>query len=84
MTNETITKLVVDLSKPEGDPDRVKSIPLTQAELDQREQDRIAAEAEEAQRVADENAKQEAKASAMSKLEALGLTESEISAIVGA
>ena len=57
--SEVITKLVVDLSKPEGHPDRVKSIPLTKAELAERatmqaeaEARRVAEEAE-AQRLAD-------------------------------
>jgi hypothetical protein len=84
MANEIITKLVVDLSKPKGHPDRVQSIPLTAEELEQRELDRIAAEAAEAERLALETAKAEAKAAAHSKLEALGLTPEEIAAITGA
>lgn len=78
---EIITKLVVDLSKPEGDPNRVKSIPLTQEELAQRELDRVAAEEAEAQRLAEETARAEAKASAQAKLAALGLTVDEIQAL---
>ena len=65
---EVITKLVVDLSKPEGHPERVQSIPLTAAELKQREEDRIAAEAAEAERLAAEQALADLKASAKAKL----------------
>ena len=65
---EVITKLVVDLSKPEGDPERIQSIPLTEEELAQRELDRIAAEAAEAERLAAEQALADLKASAKAKL----------------
>lgn len=57
--------------------------PMTEAELAQREADRIAAEAAEAERVAAEEAAAAAKASALSKLTALGLTEEEALAIIG-
>ena len=65
---EIITKLVVDLSKPEGHPERVQSIPLTEEELAQREADRIAAEAAQAEREAAEEALAAVKASAKAKL----------------
>lgn len=65
---EVITKLVVDLSKPEGHPERVQSIPLTEEELAQREADRVAAEAAEAERLAAEEALADLKASAKAKL----------------
>jgi hypothetical protein len=68
MTNEVVTKLVVDLSKPEGHPDRVQSIPLTEEELSQREADRIAAEAAEAERLQAEADLAALKASAKAKL----------------
>ena len=42
---EILTKLVVDLSKPVGHPERVQSIPLTAEELDER--DAMAIQAEE-------------------------------------
>lgn len=80
---EVITKLVVDLSLPEGHPDRVQSIPLTAEELAEREEMAAQAEAERLQREAEETAKLEAKESAKGKLEALGLTESEITALLG-
>lgn len=81
--SEIITKLVVDLSKPEGHPERVQSIPLTAEELSQRETDRIAAEAAEAARLIAEQAQADARASAESKLLALGLSAEEIAALKG-
>jgi hypothetical protein len=83
MTNEIATKLVVDLSKPEGHPDRVQSIPLTAEELEQRELDRIAAEAAEAERQAEEQRIAALKASAKAKLvSGEALTEDEASVLV--
>jgi hypothetical protein len=81
MTNEIATKLVVDLSKKEGHPDRVQSIPLTADELEQRELDRIAAEAAEAERQAEEQRIADLKASAKAKLiagEALSADEASV------
>ena len=66
--SETPTKLVVDLSKPQGHPERVQSIPLTAEEIAQREADAIAAQEAEAERVAAEEAHAALKASAMAKL----------------
>lgn len=80
--SEVITKLVVDLSKPEGDPERVQSIPLTAEELAERETLRVQAEADQAAREAAEQAKADAKASGIAKLLALGLTEAEAQALV--
>jgi hypothetical protein len=73
---EVITKLVVDCSTGEA-----TTVPLTAEELAQRETDRLAYEAQEAERKAAEEAKETAKASANAKLKALGLTDSEIAAI---
>jgi hypothetical protein len=73
---EVITKLVVDCSTGEA-----TTVPLTAEELAQRETDRLAYEAQEATRLAAEEAKEAAKASANAKLKALGLTDSEIAAI---
>jgi hypothetical protein len=78
---EILTKLVVDLSKPEGDPERVQSVPLTEEELEERAALQAQAEAEQALREAEETAKAEAKASAEAKLTALGLTPEEIAAL---
>jgi len=79
--SEVITKLVIDASLPEGHPDKVQIIPLTEEELAQRELDRIAYEEAQAEREAEALAKAEAKASAQAKLAALGLTEEEIAAL---
>ena len=80
---EVITKLVVDLSKPEGHPDRVQSIPLTEEELAQRELDRIAAEEAEAQRLQAEQEREALKASARAKLvSGEPLTEAEAALLV--
>ena len=83
MTNEVVTKLVVDLSKPEGHPERVQSIPLTEEELEQRELDRIAAEEAEAERLQAEADLQALKASAKAKLiSGEPLTEAEAGVLV--
>ncbi len=73
---EIITKLVVDCTTGEQ-----TIVPLTEEELAEREAMRIQAEADQAQREADELAKAEAKASAQAKLAALGLSEAEIAAL---
>jgi hypothetical protein len=75
---EILTKLVVDCSTGEA-----TEVPLTTEELAQRETDRLAYEAQEATRLAAEEAKAVAQASAVSKLTALGLTADEIAALKG-
>jgi hypothetical protein len=62
---------------------QVEERPLTPEEIAQREADAAAAAAAEAERVAAEEAKAAAKASALAKLEALGLTADEASALLG-
>jgi len=73
---DTPTKVIVDCSTGES-----TIVPLTAEELAQRETDRLAYEAQEAERLAAEEAKETAKASANAKLKALGLTDAEIAAI---
>jgi hypothetical protein len=75
---EVITKLVVDCATGES-----TIVPLTAEELAQRETDRLAWEAQEATRLAAEEAKAVAQASAVAKLTALGLTAEEIAALKG-
>jgi hypothetical protein len=75
---DTPTKLVVDCST-----GITTEVPLTTEELAQRETDRLAYEAQEAERLAAAEAKAEAEASAVAKLSALGLTAEEISALKG-
>lgn len=74
--SEVATKVIVDCSTGES-----TTVPLTEAELAQREIDRVAYEAQEAERLAAETAKAEAEASAVAKLQALGLTADEIAAL---
>jgi hypothetical protein len=75
---EVIKKLIVDCATGEA-----TEVPLTAEEIAQRETDRLAWEAQEAERLAAEEAKAVAQASAVSKLTALGLTEAEIAALKG-
>lgn len=69
-------KVVVDCATGES-----TTLPLTEAELAQREIDSLAYEAEQAKLQAAETAKAEAEASAVAKLKALGLTAQEIAAL---
>jgi hypothetical protein len=73
---EQLTKVIVDCSTGES-----TIVPLTAEEIAQRETDRLAWEAQEAERLAAEEAKEALKASANAKLKALGLTDAEIAAI---
>ena len=73
---DTPMKVIVDCSTGES-----VTVPLTAEELEQRELDRLAFEAQEAEALAAEEAKEALKASANSKLAALGLTADEIAAI---
>jgi hypothetical protein len=62
---------------------QVEERPLTAEEIAQREADAAAAALAEAERQAAEEAKAAAKASAVTKLEALGLTADEAAALLG-
>ena len=75
---DTPTKVIVDCSTGES-----TIVPLTAEEIAQRETDRLAWEAQEAERLVAEEAKAVAEASAISKLTALGLTADEIAALKG-
>ena len=72
------TKLIVDCSTGEQ-----TVVELTDEEIAQLEADRVAAEAQRAEQEAAEQAKADAKAAALAKLTALGLTEDEAKAIAG-
>jgi hypothetical protein len=77
--SEIITKLIVDVST-----GKQETLPLTAAELEERE---LGMAQYEAQRLVDEQAKADAEAtrqSGLDKLIALGLTEAEALALVGA
>jgi len=73
---DTPTKVIVDCSTGES-----TIVPLTTEELAQRETDRLAYEAQEADRLAAEAEQEALKASANAKLAALGLTADEIAAL---
>jgi hypothetical protein len=78
---DTPMKLIVDLSKPEGD--RESLIPLTAEEIAQREADAAQFAIERAAREAEAQAKADAQESAKAKLAALGLSDVEIAALLG-
>jgi hypothetical protein len=80
--SETPVKVIVDLSKPKGERESI--VPLTAEEIAEREAMALQAEAErveqeaiEAQKAADAQAGRDA-------LMALGLTEAQIAALLGA
>jgi hypothetical protein len=73
-----LTRIEVDCATGEQ-----KVIELTAAEIAELDQMKAQAEADKAVRDAEEAAKAEAKASALAKLAALGLTEDEAKAIAG-
>ena len=80
MTNDIPVKVIVDLSKPEGERESI--VPLTAEEIAQREADAAKAAQEQAEREAAEAQKQANKESAKAKLSALGLSETEIQALI--
>jgi hypothetical protein len=82
MTNEVPMKVIVDLSLPKGQRESI--VPLTDEEIAERDAQAVQAEAErveqeaiEAQKAADAQAGRDA-------LVALGLTEAQINALLGA
>jgi hypothetical protein len=79
---ETPMKIIVDLSKPKGERESI--IPLTKAEIAERDAMAVQAESERLEREALEAEKAAAKESANDKLAALGLSPEEIAAITGA
>lgn len=81
--NQRPTKLVVDCSLPEGHPDKVQIIPLTDEEIVEREAQAAQAAIEQAQREQEEAERLVNKESAKAKLAALGLSEAEINALIG-
>lgn len=79
--SETPMRLIVDLSKPTGDPDRERYVPLTEEEIAANAELAAAEEERQAALEAEAAAKAAAKEAATAKLAALGLTEEEIAAI---
>jgi membrane protein involved in colicin uptake len=78
--SDTPVKIVIDLSKPEGEREQI--IPLTAEEIAEREAMAIQAAQEQAEREAAEAQRQANKESAKAKLSALGLSETEIQALI--
>lgn len=74
---EVLKKIVVNCESGE-----VEEIPLTAQEIADLQAAQAQAEADRAAREAEEAAKATAKASAQAKLEALGLSEAEVSALL--
>jgi hypothetical protein len=80
--SETPVKIVVDLSQPKGQRESI--IPLTQAEIDERDAQAVIAEQERAdQQAIDDQTAIDAQAG-RDALVSLGLTEAQITALVGA
>ena len=81
MTTETPMKIVVDLSKPKGERESI--IPLTDEEIAERDAQAVQAKKDQAaeDKAANEIAKK--KLSGRTKLLELGLTEAEVSALLG-
>jgi hypothetical protein len=78
---DTPVKVVVDLSKPEGEREQI--IPLTAEEIAQREADAAQFAQQQAEREAAEAQRQANKESAKAKLAALGLSDEEVAALLG-
>lgn len=76
--SEQLTKIVVDCAT-----GKQTILPLTPAEIAQRDQDAAAAAEAQAQREAEEALQAGLKQSAQEKLKGLGLTDAEVSAITG-
>jgi hypothetical protein len=79
--SETPVKVVVDLSKPKGQRESI--IELTSAELTEREEMRIESEATQAAQDKAEKETAKKKLSGRNKLLDLGLTEAEVTALIG-
>lgn len=76
--SENLTKIVVDCKT-----GKQTILPLTPAEIAQRDQDAAAAAEAQARKEAEDAAQAAAKQSAQEKLKSLGLTDTEIAAITG-
>jgi hypothetical protein len=77
--SDTPIAVIVDCSVPGG---AVTERPLTAEEIAQREADAAAAAIAEAERVAAEEARQAARAAAVSRFKTLGFTDEEIATLV--
>ena len=80
--SEIPVKVVVDLSKPKGERESI--IPLTKAEIAERDAMAIQAESARVEREAIAEQKATHRQAGIDALVALGLTEDQITALVGA
>ena len=78
---DTPVKIVVDLSKPKGERESI--IPLTKAEIAERDAQAVQAEAERVEQEAIAEQKAADAQAGLDALVALGLTEAQISALLG-
>jgi hypothetical protein len=81
MTTETPMKIVVDLSKPKGQRESI--IPLTDEEIAERDAQAVIAEAERVEQEAIAKQKAADAQAGRDALVSLGLTEAQITALVG-
>ena len=79
---DTPVKIVVDLSKPKGERESI--IPLTDEEIAERDAQAVIAEAERVEQEAIEAQKQADAQAGRDALVALGLTDAQINALLGA
>lgn len=79
---ETPVKIVVDLSKPKGERESI--IPLTDEEIAERDAQAVIAEAERVEQEAIAEQKATDAQAGRDALVALGLTEAQIAALLGA
>ncbi|MDB4418064.1 hypothetical protein N9262_02310 [Akkermansiaceae bacterium] len=80
--SETPVKVIVDLSKPKGQRESI--VPLTDEEIAERDAQAVLAEAERVEREAIEAQKQADAQAGRDALVALGLTDAQINALLGA
>ena len=79
---EILTKIVVDLSKPKGQRESI--IPLTQAEINERDSQALVIEQEQSDQQAIDDQKALDAQAGRDALVSLGLTEAQITALIGA
>ena len=80
--SETPVKIVVDLSKPKGERESI--VPLTNEEIAERDAQAVIAEAERVEQEAIAEQKAADAQAGRDALVALGLTEAQIAALLGA
>tara|TARA_R110000868_G_scaffold83558_1_gene235762 strand:- start:525 stop:770 length:246 start_codon:yes stop_codon:yes gene_type:complete len=80
--SETPVKIIVDLSKPKGERESI--IPLTDEEIAERDAQAVLAEAERVEQEAIAEQKAADAQAGRDALVALGLTEAQIAALLGA